>query len=73
MPLVIISLLFLLYAFLGGHITGLFASKDFTLNQVIRTLFASTDGIFGMPIGVSASYVVLFILFGSFLQESGGG
>lgn len=73
MPLVIVSLVFLAYAFFGGHITGIFASRDFTLNQVVRTLFASTDGIFGMPIGVSASYVVLFILFGSFLQESGGG
>lgn len=72
-PLVIVSLIFLAYAFFGGHISGIFASKDFTLNQVVRTLFASTDGIFGMPIGVSASYVVLFILFGSFLQESGGG
>ncbi len=73
MPLVMISLLFLAYAFLGGHLSGIFASKNFTLNQVVRTLFASTDGIFGMPIGVSASYVILFILFGSFLQESGGG
>ena len=73
LPLVIVSVIFLLYAFFGGHISGIFASKDFTLNQVVRTLFASTDGIFGMPIGVSASYVILFILFGSFLQESGGG
>jgi len=73
MPLVIVSVLFLVYAFCGGHFSGILASKDFTLNQVVRTLFASTDGIFGMPIGVSASYVVLFILFGSFLQESGGG
>lgn len=73
MPLVIVSLVFLAYAFFGGYITGIFASQNFSLNQVVRTLFASTDGIFGMPIGVSASYVVLFILFGSFLQESGGG
>ena len=61
-PLVIVSLIFLAYAFFGGHISGIFASKDFTLNQVVRTLFASTDGIFGMPIGVSASYVVLLSL-----------
>lgn len=72
-PLVIVSVVFLLYAFFGGYIKGVFASKNFNLTQVIRTLYASTDGIWGAPLGISASYVILFILFGSFLQASGGG
>ncbi len=72
-PLVILSGIFLLYAFFGGHISGIFASKNFTLSQVIRTLYASTDGIWGAPLGISASYVILFILFGSLLRASGGG
>ncbi len=72
-PLVILSAIFLLYAFFGGYIKGVFASKNFNVTQVIRTLYASTDGIWGAPLGISASYVILFILFGSFLQASGGG
>ncbi len=50
-----------------------FAHKGYSIDPIVRVLYISTDGIFGLPIAISASYVVLFILFGAFLQASGGG
>jgi TRAP-type uncharacterized transport system fused permease subunit len=71
--LTIIAAVFLAYAFFGQYAPGLFTTKGFSLDWIIGTLYMSTDGIFGMPIGVSASYIVLFVMFGSFLQATGGG
>lgn len=71
--LTIIAVIFLVYAFFGQYAPGLFTTKGFSLEWIIGTLYMSTDGIFGMAIGVSASYIVLFVLFGSFLQATGGG
>lgn len=73
LPLVIMTGVFIAYAFLGPYMPALLAHKGATLQGLIRTLYISTDGIFGVPIGISASYVLLFIIFGAFLQESGGG
>ena len=72
-PLVILAALFIFFAFFGKYMPNIIAHKGTTLNGLIRVLYISTDGIFGVPIGISASYVILFIVFGSFLQESGGG
>lgn len=71
--LVMLAGLFIVFAFFGKYMPTLIAHKGTTLNGLIRVLYISTDGIFGVPIGISASYVILFIVFGSFLQESGGG
>jgi TRAP transporter 4TM/12TM fusion protein len=73
LALTIIAGVFLAYAFFGQFAPGLFTTKGFSLDWIIGTLYMSTDGIFGMALGVSASYIVLFVLFGSFLQATGGG
>lgn len=72
-PLVLLALAFIAFAFLGRYMPALLAHKGTTLRGFMRVLYISTDGIFGVPIGISASYVILFIVFGAFLQESGGG
>ena len=68
-----ICLAFLLYAFLGPHMPDLFAHKGYSLERVATTLWLTTEGIFGVPIYVAATFVFIFVLFGAFLEVSGGG
>jgi TRAP transporter 4TM/12TM fusion protein len=72
-PLMILAGVFLVYSFIGPYLPLVLAHKGYGIDSIVRVLYISTSGIFGLPIAISASYVVLFILFGSFLQASGGG
>lgn len=71
-PLVLITLFFMLYAKFAIHFPGMFMGKSHSLPKIISYTF-SIDGIYGIPIGVSATYVILFIVFGAFLKNSGAG
>jgi len=73
LPLMILAAAFIVYGFAGPYMPLVFAHKGYGITAIVRVLYISTDGIFGLPIAISASYVVLFILFGAFLQASGGG
>jgi TRAP transporter 4TM/12TM fusion protein len=64
---------FLLYAYIGPYLPGLLRHGGFDTEVIIDQLFLTTEGIFGMPLGVSATYVILFIIFGTFLEKSGTG
>lgn len=64
---------FLLYAIFGKYLPGLVRHTGFPLETVIDQLYLTTEGIFGIPLGVSATYVILFVIFGAFLEESGTG
>lgn len=65
--------LFLLYAYLGPYLPGLLAHRGFSPNLIINQMYLTTEGIFGTPIGVSSTFVFLFILFGAFLEKTGVG
>jgi len=67
-----IALFFLFYAYFGPYF-GPLAHKAYSVHRIVSQLYLTTVGIFGVPLGVSASFVLLFILFGSFIQEFGGG
>ena len=67
----IICGLFLLYGLFGEHLPGVLAHRPFGYDQVIAQLYLGTEGIYGMPTLVSATYIFLFILFGSFLEHAG--
>ena len=69
--LAILALIFLLYTFLGSWIPGLFGHSGFSFKRVIDYMFFGSEGIFGIALGVSATFVFLFILFGAFLKISG--
>lgn len=69
--LAILAFIFLLYNFLGSYIPGIFGHGGFSVNRVIAYLFYGSEGVFGIAIGVSATFVFLFILFGAFLSRSG--
>lgn len=71
--IVILALLFLAYAYLGPKLPGMMAHRGYNITQIAEYMYLSTEGIFGIAIGVSSSYIFLFILFGSFLQSSGMG
>ena len=64
---------FLLYAIFGKYLPGLVRHSGFPLETIVDQLYLTTEGIFGIPIGVSATYVILFVIFGAFLEESGTG
>jgi len=69
----IVSIGALLYGRFGEFLPGILAHKDYPFDRLISSLFITTDGIFGMLAGISATYVFLFILFGSVLRVAGGG
>ncbi len=64
---------FVVYCYIGPYLPGLFRHAGFTTEAIIDQLYLTTEGIFGMPLGVSATYVILFIIFGTFLEKSGTG
>lgn len=72
-PLPILALLAIAYALWGGSLPGAAGHRGYGLPRILFTLYLSYDGIFGLILGVSASFVFLFVLFGVFVRESGAG
>ena len=69
----IIVVIFLAYPFVGQYLPGILHARAYSLQRVASFLFASGQGIYGIPIGVSATYIVLFCIYGAFLSEFGAG
>lgn len=68
-----VAMVFIAYAFVGKHLPGLLAHRGLSLERFVDLQAISVNGIFGLPTGVSAELVFYFILFGAFLERSGGG
>lgn len=68
----LISICFLFYAFEGRLFPGALAHGGFSLHRVIGFLFLSGEGIFGVIVAAMVSYIVLFVIFGVFLEKTGG-
>jgi len=74
-PIMVIVSIFLAYV-LFGHLLpsgGIFSHRQISLARAANYMFFTTEGVFGTPIGVSATYIFLFILFGAFLEKTGVG
>ena len=69
----VIALAFTAYAFLGPYLPDLLAFKGVSLNKYVSNISLSSEGIFGIPLGVSASIVFLFVLLGALLDKAGAG
>jgi len=70
----IVAIIFLVYATkVGPHLPGLLAHRGYSFTRIISHMYLSTEGILGTPIGVSATFVFMFILFGAFLDKTGVG
>ena len=71
--LVTVAMGALVYALAGPWLPGILAHRGYGPGRLIEQLFLSTEGIWGVPLGVSADFVYLFVLFGAFLDVAGGG
>ncbi|MGI6453690.1 MAG: TRAP transporter permease [Syntrophomonadaceae bacterium] len=69
----IIATVFLIYAFFGPYMPGAFQHRGLDLEMIIASVFLGEEGIFGTPVAVTANFIMLFILFGAFLQAAGAG
>ena len=69
----ILGVLFVLYAVFGREIPGMFRHRGYSWDATFNFLYLTTEGIYGTAIGVAASYIFLFVLFGAVLQKSGMG
>jgi TRAP transporter 4TM/12TM fusion protein len=68
-----IAAIFVLYAFFGPYMPDFIAFKGVSLNRFVGQMTMSTEGIYGVPLNVSATIVFLFVLFGAMLDKAGGG
>lgn len=72
-PLMIVAMVFLGYTFLGPYAPGFLAWKGASFNAVADHQWLSTEGVFGIALGVSTDLVFLFVLFGALLDKAGAG
>ena len=72
-PMIIVAALFMLYALIGPYIPGILGHRGVSMQELIGHLFYTTEGIFGIPMGVSSTFIYLFILFGAYLEATGLG
>ncbi len=71
LPIVIIAACFLAYAYLGSYFPGFLSHRGYELKRIVTHMWFTTEGIIGIPLGVSATFIFLFILFGAFLNSTG--
>jgi hypothetical protein len=69
----IICIVFIVYAFVGPWMPDILRHRGIPLDFFINDMYMSTTGIFGVPLGVSTSFVFLFVLFGALLDKAGAG
>lgn len=67
----ILAILFILFGLFGREMPGILRHRGYDWDTLAYNFLATTEGIFGTAIGVSATYIILFILFGAFLAKSG--
>ena len=72
-PLMIVAIIFLGYTFLGPYAPGILAWKGTSFQSVAYHQWISTEGVFGIALGVSTDMVFLFVLFGALLEGAGAG
>ena len=73
LPIVCLSVFFLIYSYFGPYFPGFMAHRGYSLERIASHMYLTTEGILGIPLGVAATFIYLFILFGSFREKSGLG
>jgi len=72
-PLAIIAIILLIYTFFGPYMPDVIKHKGASLFQVTNHQWITTEGVFGVALGVSTDFVFLFVLFGALLEQAGAG
>ena len=73
LPMVIVASVFLLYTFAGPYMPDMVAHKGASLSRAMSHQWLTTEGVFGVALGVSSGFIFLFVLFGSLLDRAGAG
>jgi TRAP transporter 4TM/12TM fusion protein len=73
LPIVCLGVFFLFYAYFGAYFPGFMSHRGYSLERIASHMYLTTEGILGIPLGVAATFIYLFILFGSFREKSGLG
>jgi TRAP transporter 4TM/12TM fusion protein len=68
-----VGLLFIAYAMLGPHLPPPWTHRGYDLSRLVGHLFITLEGIFGVAVDVSSTLIILFTIYGAFLQHSGAG
>jgi len=71
-PLLVVCLVALVYAFFGNYLPGFYSHTGFSAHRIASTMLLSTTGIFGSAMSAASTFVAIFVLFGTFLEETGG-
>ena len=71
--LMVVASVFLLYTVAGPYMPEVIAHKGQSLNKIVSHQWLGTEGVFGVALGVSTSFVFLFVLFGSLMERAGAG
>ena len=72
-PLAIIAIVLLCYTYFGPYMPAVIAHKGASLNQLSDHMWLSTEGVYGVALGVSTDFVFLFVLFAALLEQAGAG
>lgn len=72
-PLMVVAMVFLVYTFAGPYMPDVISHQGASLNKGMSHYWLTTEGVFGIALGVSTSMVFLFVLFGSLLEKAGAG
>ena len=72
LPLVIVSIVFLAYAFFGPYLPGVLGHRGYSIERVASQMFITLEGLLGTPMSVATTFVFAFVLFGCFLEATGG-
>jgi TRAP transporter 4TM/12TM fusion protein len=73
LPMVILAIVFLIYIFFGNHMPDMIAHRGASLSKGMSHIWLTTEGVFGVALGVSAGFIFLFVLFGALLETAGAG
>lgn len=73
LPMTCVALVFILYVFAGPHAPDLIAHRGASLSRAASQFWLTQEGVFGVPLGVSTSFVFLYVLFGAMLENAGAG
>jgi len=73
LPMAALAVVFLVYTMAGPHLPDVIAHKGASIPRVVSHMWMVTEGVFGIALGVSVSFIFVFVLFGTLLDRAGGG
>jgi len=72
-PMAVLAVVFLAYVFLGPHLPEVISHKGASLQRALSHMWLTTEGVFGVALGVSVGYIFVYVLFGTLLDRAGAG